>query len=170
MGPSKTMGAVIPVRRNPPTKVVVLASPPFGSNVHAGRSPAAARRVAHGRGGGPSWCWRRYGFAALRVVDEHKAAWVQVELLLEPGLATPQDIGTGLLVGMRRLFLSVIFRRSKNRHSVPMPTATPCSAMPARSSSVPPGWRPASCPEVPGSAPHAPRCAQSGGHLRGGLA
>jgi hypothetical protein len=35
---------------------------------------------------------------------------------------------------VRRLFLSVIFRRSKKRHSVPMPTATPCSARPVRSS------------------------------------
>ena len=76
----------------------------------AGSPPVQARHL----GGG------------ARLVDEDQAFGVQVELTLEPGAATPQDVGTVLLRRMPGLFLSVIFRRTKNRHSVEMATATPC--------------------------------------------
>ena len=39
-----------------------------------------------------------------------------------------------LLGGVRRLFLTVIRRRSKNRHSVARPTPIPCSPSRARNS------------------------------------
>ena len=69
-----------------------------------------------------------------RLVDEHQALGVQVELALEPGAATPQDVGTILLRRMPGLFFSVIFRRAKKRQSVEIATATPCWASRSRSS------------------------------------
>ena len=61
-------------------------------------------------------------------VDENEACRVEVELPLKPYLSPLQNVGTLLLGRVRRLFLSVIRRRSKKRHSVPMPTPTPFSA------------------------------------------
>ena len=47
--------------------------------------------------------------------------WIEIELPVEPGLATSHDVGTILLGGMRRL-LNVMPRRSKKRQIVPRPT------------------------------------------------
>ncbi len=84
-----------------------------GPQALATRSPAVSAR--HLRGGSG-------------LVDEHQSARVEVELTLEPGRAPHYDVGSGLFVRVRRLFLSVILWRSKKRHSVPMPAETPCSA------------------------------------------
>ena len=83
------------------------------------RSPQA---LAPGR---PPMQARHLGGGA-RLVDEDQALGVQVELTLEPGAATAQDVGTVLLRRMPGLFFSVIFRRAKKRHSVETATATPC--------------------------------------------
>ena len=68
------------------------------------------------------------------LVDEDQALRVEIKLAFEPGLPTPQNVGTVLLRRMRGLFLSVIFRRAKKRHSVETATATPRSARSAWSS------------------------------------
>src|SRR3954454_10209917 len=77
-----------------------------------GHPAAPARHVGRGPG----------------LVDEDEARGIEVELALEPGLAPLQDVGAVLLGRLRRLFLSVIRRRSKKRQSVPIPTPTPFSA------------------------------------------
>jgi hypothetical protein len=71
---------------------------------------------------------------AGRFVNEHDPLRVEVELTFEPGFARRVHRAATLLCGMRRLFLRVILRRLKNRHSVPMPTLTPCSFNLSRSS------------------------------------
>lgn len=53
------------------------------------------------------------------LVDEDEARRIEIELLVEPLLAAPQDIRPLLLGSVRRLFLRVIRRRAKKRHSVP---------------------------------------------------
>ena len=64
-----------------------------GSQTLATRGPAVPARHL---GGGPG------------LVDEHQSARIEVELAVEPGRASRYDIGSGLLVCVRRLFLSVI--------------------------------------------------------------
>ena len=74
----------------------------------AGAQALASRRppVASGHvGGGPG------------LVDEHQALGVEVELVLEPGLAPLQDVRAVLLGGVRRLFLRVILWRRQKRQS-----------------------------------------------------
>ena len=48
------------------------------------------------------------GFAALRVVNEHKAFGIKVELRIEPGLPAAQHVRSILLRGVGSLFLRVI--------------------------------------------------------------
>jgi hypothetical protein len=62
------------------------------------------------------------------LVEEHQPGRVEIELLLEPVLAALQDVGAALFVRVRRLFLSVILRRSKNRQIDVLLTTTPRSA------------------------------------------
>ena len=92
---------------------------------HTGSQPLAARGppIEPGHLGG-----------GCSLVDEHQLLRVEVGLALEPCLALRQDVGAILLAGMRGLFLSVIRRRAKKRHSVAMPAPIPCSANAARSS------------------------------------
>lgn len=59
------------------------------------------------------------------LVDEDQPLRIEIELLLEPHLAGRLHVAALLLGGMRRLFLNVMRRRSKKRHSVPMPTMRP---------------------------------------------
>lgn len=49
------------------------------------------------------------------LVDEHQSVRVKVELVIEPVLALPQDVGALLLDGMGSLFLRVKPRRTKKR-------------------------------------------------------
>jgi hypothetical protein len=80
--------------------------------------------------------------AGAGLVDEHEAFGIKVELSLEPHLAPPQDVGTVLLRRMPGLFLTVIFRREKNRHRPAMLTAIPWLASSLRRSArVMSGWR-----------------------------
>jgi hypothetical protein len=72
-----------------------------------------SRREARHLGGG------------ARLVDEDQPRRIKIELPLEPCLASRLHVAALLLSGMRRLFLNVMRRRSKKRHSVPMPTLTP---------------------------------------------
>jgi hypothetical protein len=69
-----------------------------------------------------------------RFVDEDDPRWIEFELPFEPRFARRVRRATALLGGVRRLFLRVIFRRLKNRQSVPMATATPCPFSLSRSS------------------------------------
>lgn len=66
--------------------------------------------------------------AGLGFGDQDQSLGIEVELSVEPSLPALQDIAPILLGGVRCLFLRVIRRRSKNRHSVPIPTAMPRSA------------------------------------------
>ena len=59
------------------------------------------------------------------LVDEDQLLWIEIELAVEPFLAALQDVGAILLGRVRRLFLRVIPRRLKNRHSVPIATWVP---------------------------------------------
>jgi len=81
-----------------------------GAEPFTAPAPAMAARHVGGRPG---------------FVDEHQLLGIEVELAVEPVLALLQDVGTVLLGGVRGLFLRVIRWRSKNRHSVPMPTGVP---------------------------------------------
>ena len=86
---------------------------------HAGAQPLAARGsaiAARHVGRGPG------------LVDEDELVRIEIELPLEPLLAPLQDVGAVLLGRVRRLFLRVISRRLKNRHTVPIATWAPCSA------------------------------------------
>ena len=56
------------------------------------------------------------------LVDEHEFCRIEITLLLEPLMTRRRYVGTLLFGRMRRLFLSVMRRLSKNRHKVPMPT------------------------------------------------
>ena len=53
------------------------------------------------------------------LVDEDEAGRIQLELLVEPLLAPLQDVRPVLLGRVRGLFLRVIRRRAKKRHTVP---------------------------------------------------
>ncbi len=55
------------------------------------------------------------------LVDEDQALGIEIGLTVEPRLTLPQDVGTVLLDRVPGLFLRVMPRRSKNRHSVPIP-------------------------------------------------
>ena len=61
----------------------------------------------------------------VRFVDEDQPFRIKVELPLEPCFASSLHVAALLLGGMRRLFLYVMRRRSKKRHSVLMPALTP---------------------------------------------
>jgi len=61
-------------------------------------------------------------------VEEDQSRRVEIELGLEPAAPPAQDVWPALLVRMRRLFLSVILRRPKNRQTAALLTMTPCSA------------------------------------------
>jgi hypothetical protein len=78
-------------------------------------APRAAAMAAGHVGGGP------------RLVDEHEALGVEIELAVEPALALLQDIGPVLLDRVPGFFLRVIPCRAKNRCTVPMPSGTPRS-------------------------------------------
>ena len=56
------------------------------------------------------------------LVDEHQPAGIEIGLALEPGPAARGDVRALLLGGVRGFFLKLIPWRSKNRHTVPVPT------------------------------------------------
>ena len=60
-----------------------------------------------------------------RLVDEDQPLRIKIEPPLEPRLAGRLHVAALLFGGVRRLFLNVMRRRSKKRHSVPTPTLTP---------------------------------------------
>ena len=62
------------------------------------------------------------------LINEDQFCRIEAGLILEPIPAPPQDVRAALLGGVRRLFFSVIRRRWKKRHSVPMPAETPTAA------------------------------------------
>ncbi len=70
-----------------------------------------------------------------RLVDKHQAFRLQIDLVLEPVVALPQDVGAVLLDGMPSLFLRVMPRRAKKRCSPATDTVRPASAKAMRSSS-----------------------------------
>jgi hypothetical protein len=45
-----------------------------------------------------------------RLIDEHQALWIQVELIVEPSLSLVQNVGSVLLDRVAGLFLRVIPR------------------------------------------------------------
>jgi hypothetical protein len=73
-----------------------------------------------------------------RLVDEDQPRRVEVELTLEPLLATRQHVGAVLLGRVRSLFLRVTAWRAKKRWIVPKPKMRPCLARLARTSSIVP--------------------------------
>ena len=92
---------------------------------HAAPQLLAARRTPMSAGhlGGSS-----------SLIDEYEPFGIEIELTVEPCLPAAQDVGTALLVRVCRLFLSVIRRRTKNRHRLDRLVPTPCSARAARNS------------------------------------
>src|SRR6478672_13143306 len=110
IGPSRTMGAIIPVARRPAMKVVVFQWAWGDGGTQAAASGCTTVYPGHlGRGPG--------------LIDEHQAFGLEIELPLEPVPTPLQDIRSVLLGSMRRLFLRVTPCRSRNRHSVAMPAA-----------------------------------------------
>ena len=93
----------------------LLASSARKASLTLGAVAMAARHVGRGPG----------------LVDEDEALGFEVDLLLEPASPAAQDVGPVLFDRVAGLFLRVILRRSKNRHSVPIPTGEPRSAMAA---------------------------------------
>jgi len=86
---------------------------------HASPQPPTARRssIAPGHvGGSPS------------LIDEHEPLGIEIELALEPRLASLADVRPVLLGGMRRLFLRVIWCRRQKRQSALTLTCAPFSA------------------------------------------
>lgn len=71
-----------------------------------------------------------------RLVDEDQPLRVKVQLILEPLLASGQDVGAVLLGRVRGLFLRVMAWRAKKRWIVPKPKTRPCFARRARTSSM----------------------------------
>lgn len=61
------------------------------------------------------------------LVDEDEAFGFRIELIVEPALALPQDVGAVLLDRVPGLFLRVIPCRTKKRCTVPIPTGVPHS-------------------------------------------
>jgi len=55
----------------------------------------------------------------LRTIDEDQVLRLEIDLIVEPGLSSLQDVGTVLFARMARLFLRVIAWRRKNRWIVP---------------------------------------------------
>ena len=53
------------------------------------------------------------------LIDEDKTLGIEIELLLEPGLAALQDVRPILFAGVRGLFLRVMSWRAKKRRIVP---------------------------------------------------
>jgi hypothetical protein len=76
------------------------------------RPPALARHVGRGPG----------------LIDEDEPRGIEVASPGEPRRTPHQDVRAILLGCVRRLFFSVIRRRSKKRHSVATPTPTPREA------------------------------------------
>jgi hypothetical protein len=70
----------------------------------------------------------RHGGRSPRLVDEDEPVRVKIDLTVEPGFTPPQDVGTILLGGMRRLFLRVILWRRQKRQSAATLTWAPCAA------------------------------------------
>jgi hypothetical protein len=90
----------------PATKVVVF--PVAVGDADAQPFAAAATAVGSGHAGrGPG------------LIDEDETLGIEIELLLEPGLAAPQDVRPILFAGVRRLFLRVMAWRAKKRRIVP---------------------------------------------------
>jgi hypothetical protein len=81
---------------------------------------AQARHLRRGRG----------------LVDEDEPGRIELALRLEEGAPPGDYVRAVLLGGMRRLFLSVILRRSKNRQSVLIAMPTPRSRCSASRSSA----------------------------------
>src|SRR6187401_2963266 len=77
----------------------------------------------------PRHVGRRPGF-----VDEHQVLGTQPWLIGTPRFARCRDVRPVLLGGVERLFLSVIARASRKRHTDERPTWTPSRANSARSS------------------------------------
>jgi hypothetical protein len=84
----------------------------------ARRSPMQARHLGAGAG----------------LVDEHQRVRVEIELALEPRLASAQDVRPILLGRVPGLFLSVIRRRWKKRHKPATLTPIPRPASSSRRS------------------------------------
>jgi hypothetical protein len=88
------------------------------------RSPRGARPQARHLGAGAG------------LVDEDESCRIELGLRLEPGQPTRLHVRALLLGGMRRLFFSVMRRRSKKRQSVLTATRTPRSRHSASRSSA----------------------------------
>lgn len=105
---------------------------------HAGQSQAGGEGgglpMAVGNSGSASlaaWCpASQPGHLRGRrgLVDEDQLFGIEVELTVEPGYAAAQDIGALMLGGVRRLFLNVMPRRSRNSQTVDGAARTPRSA------------------------------------------
>ena len=89
-GPSRTMGATMPLLRSPATKVVVVQWP-CGTATRS-RSPRRAAVGARHLCGGPG------------LVDKHQPIRIKVDLAFEPLVASAQDVRPILLRGATRLF------------------------------------------------------------------
>ena len=99
IGPSSTIGAVMPPSRRPPTNVV--DSPMVVRR--SGAQPFAPRGSAACAGHlvvGPVWLLR----ADLRFVDDHQPPRVEVRLGVELGLTASQHVRPILFDGVRRFF------------------------------------------------------------------
>ena len=55
----------------------------------------------------------------MRPRSEDEMLGIEIELLLEPDLAAPQDVRPILFAGVRSLFLRVMAWRAKKRRIVP---------------------------------------------------
>ena len=99
IGPSSTMGAVMPPSRRPPTKVVVFQWP-WGAPARSRSPRGALPRVVAILVVAPVWLLR----ADLRFVDEHQPLGVEVGLGVEPSLTRGQDVRPILLGGVRGFF------------------------------------------------------------------
>jgi hypothetical protein len=62
------------------------------------------------------------------LVDEHQLDWIEVGLVLEPSPAPASDVRAVLPAACAVLFLKLMSRRSKKRHSEPIPTDRPRSS------------------------------------------
>src|SRR3954452_11761892 len=90
-GPSRTMGAIIPVERRPANEGRGFPVAVGDGGTQAEASGGATADPGHlGRGPG--------------LIDEHQAFWLEVELPLEPVSTAAQDIRSVLLGSPRCLF------------------------------------------------------------------
>jgi hypothetical protein len=85
--------------------------------------PRAIRKTALSFWSPPVEAAHLSGGAGL--VDEDQLRRIEIALPFEPRLSGGLYVGPLLFGGMRRLFLNVIRRRSKKRHSIPTPALTP---------------------------------------------